>query len=124
MKAEYPSLQPKEIRWAEERAFDHPWQGRVFALLICLTRAGELTWKEWNDALADTGSLGADASDEGERVGYFARWYTALTGLILAKGLLRESDIAMEMEAQRHANRADHHEHHSGARKPHSDALT
>ena len=100
-------------RDAEGPVFSEPWQAQAFAVVVQLTEAGELTWKEWAEHL---GAVLREAEergefDTGER--YYEHWLTAVERLVVEKKLTGWEDLTREGEAIREN---DHHrrEHQLG----------
>lgn len=100
--------------------FAEPWQAQVFAVVVGLTDAGEISVKEWADrlgaALKEAEARGE--TDTGRR--YYDHWLTALERLVVEKRLADWDELAHEGEAIReddHHRREDqlhegHHSHH------------
>ena len=93
-------------RDAEGPVFAEPWQAQAFAVVVQLTEAGELTWKEWAEHL---GAVLREAEergefDTGER--YYEHWLTAIERVVVEKKLTGWEDLNKEGEAIRES---DHH---------------
>lgn len=58
-----------------DRAFEEPWQARVFAVTVGLHERGLFTWQQWADALA--AAIAADPDRA-----YYASWLEALQALL------------------------------------------
>ncbi len=93
--------------------FAEPWQAQAFAVVVQLTEAGKLTWKEWAERLGGVLREAEQSGqvDTGER--YYDHWMTALERLVVDKNLTNWSDLTQERETIR-VN--DHHrrEHQLG----------
>ncbi len=86
--------------------FAEPWQAQAFAVVVKLTEAGELTWKEWAERL---GTVLREAEERGEfHTGqrYYEHWLTAVERLVVEKNLAGLEDLTKEGEAIREN---DHH---------------
>ena len=86
--------------------FAEPWQAQAFAVIVKLTEAGQLTWKEWAERL---GAVLKEAEERGEfDTGrrYYEHWLTALERLVVEKNLAELEELAKEGETIREN---DHH---------------
>lgn len=75
----------------EAPPFDEPWQAQAFAMTVALSERGLFTWTEWAQAL---GAELARRPDAQGNEGYFLAWLAALEGLIVARGVAEENDLA------------------------------
>ena len=90
----------------EGPVFAEPWQAQAFAVIVKLTEAGKVTWKEWANRL---GAVFREAEERGEfdtGQRYYEHWLIALERLAVEKNLTKWEDLAEERERIR-AN--DHH---------------
>lgn len=86
--------------------FAEPWQAQAFAVIVKLTEAGRLTWKEWAERL---GAVLREAEERGEfdtGQRYYEHWLTAVERLVVEKNLAGLEELAEEGEAIREN---DHH---------------
>lgn len=70
-----------------DRAFDEPWQARVFALVVELNRRGVLDWGDWAGRLG-AAIAQADAMAADQQPGYHGAWLSAFEGWLDEQGLL------------------------------------
>ncbi|MEP9355410.1 nitrile hydratase accessory protein [Xanthobacter sp. KR7-65] len=83
--------------------FREPWEARVFALAVCLSRSGLFTWSEWTEALVartKTSDCGAATYDV---------WLDTLEGLLITKGAANRALIDMLRDAWRTTAEATPH---------------
>lgn len=76
-----------------------PWEKRVDALMVLLSRQGILTVDELRRGIEE---LGADAYD---RYSYYERWMASMTNLLLEKRVIEVDELGermVEIEAGRH----------------------
>lgn len=92
-------------RDAQGPVFAEPWQAQVFAVVVKLTEAGELTWQEWAERLGRVLREAEErgAFDTGER--YYEHWLTAVERLVVDKDLARREELIREGEAIREHDR-------------------
>jgi nitrile hydratase accessory protein len=87
-----------------ELAFEHPWQGRLFAVTMALCDAGALEYEQFRARLIaavarrDATATGAD-SGSGSPDEYWAAWQEALEALAFAGGLTDEAELARRARA-------------------------
>lgn len=76
-----------------------PWEKRVDALMVLLSRQGILTVDELRRGIEE---LGADAYD---RYSYYERWMASMTNVLLEKGIIEVDELGermAEIESGRH----------------------
>lgn len=76
-----------------------PWEKKVDAIMRALVAAGLITVDELRRGIEE---IGPGAYDE---LGYYERWITSITNLLLEKRILtpREIGLAIERVHERHA---------------------
>ena len=74
----------------EAPVFAEPWQAEAFAMTVALHARGLFTWSEWAAALSHEVHL-PGAADDGHD--YYARWLSALEGLLAEKGVAGPSEV-------------------------------
>lgn len=90
----------------EGPVFAEPWQAQAFAVVVELIEAGEITKREWADAL---GQVFREAEKSGEYdTGhrYYDHWLVALEQLVVEKELTEWQDLKKESDFIREN---DHH---------------
>jgi nitrile hydratase accessory protein len=86
--------------------FPEPWAAEAFAMTVHLHAQGLFSWSEWAAALS--GELhqpgrAADGSD------YFDGWVTALSGLLVSRGVAdAQTILALQQSWQRAAEATPH----------------
>jgi nitrile hydratase accessory protein len=83
--------------------FEEPWEARVFALAVSLSRSGLFTWPEWTEALVAR----TKASPCGEAT--YDVWLDTLEGLLITKAAAGRGLIDMLRDAWRAAAKATPH---------------
>lgn len=83
--------------------FQEPWEARVFALAVSLSRAGLFTWAEWTEALVAR----TKASPCGEAT--YDIWLDTLEGLLITKAATDRPLLDKLREAWRTAAEATPH---------------
>jgi hypothetical protein len=73
-----------------------PWEKRVDALLVLLSRKGVITVDELRLGIE---TLGSDAYD---RLTYYERWIASITRALMSRGIISTDELGREM-----ANAAD-----------------
>lgn len=79
--------------------FAEPWEARVFALAVSLSKSGGFSWNEFRDLLV-TEIATADAADYADRAGtsYYECWLAAFEKLIIHKGMTNQIEVADRAE--------------------------
>lgn len=72
-----------------------PWEKKVDALLRLLLARKVMTLDELRRGIEE---IGPDAYD---KLGYFERWITSITNVLLEKGVVTVAELAQRMEAVR-----------------------
>jgi nitrile hydratase accessory protein len=81
-----------------ELAFEHPWQGRLFALTMALCESGQLEYEQFRQGLISAvGRREAAASVEPED--YWAAWQEALEALVFSGGVTDEEELTARARA-------------------------
>ncbi|QRG07043.1 nitrile hydratase accessory protein [Xanthobacter dioxanivorans] len=83
--------------------FQEPWQARVFALAVCLNRAGLFSWMEWTEALVAR----TKASPSGEAS--YELWLDTLEELLISRAATDRAVLDALREAWRAAGKATPH---------------
>ncbi len=83
--------------------FQEPWEARVFALAVSLSRSGLFTWPEWTEALVTR----TKASPCGEAT--YDVWLDTLEGLLITKAAASRGLIDMLRDAWQAAAEATPH---------------
>jgi nitrile hydratase accessory protein len=106
LSAPNPRTLPRLPRDATGPVFAEPWQAQAFALALQLHAEGAFSWAEWAAALS--GRLAAAGpDDDGAR--YYEHWLAALEGLVTAKRLVVEPELATRKDAWAEAYRMTPH---------------
>jgi nitrile hydratase accessory protein len=80
--------------------FAAPWEARVFALALSLSKSGSFSWNEFRDsliaeiAIADAADRAGDATPS-----YYECWLAALEKLIVAKGMTDHYEVSGRADA-------------------------
>jgi nitrile hydratase accessory protein len=88
-----------------ELVFEAPWEGRVFGVAVALNEDGAYEWREFRDRLVDEISA---AETTGSSSSYYERWLASLETLVLAKGLVTESELEKRVYEYASGQRDDH----------------
>jgi nitrile hydratase accessory protein len=75
-----------------ELAFDHPWQGRLFATSMALCEAGVIAWPDLRERLIV--QVARRHADEHGPQTYWAAWQDALESLLADAGVCNEAELA------------------------------
>lgn len=76
--------------------FEEPWHAQAFAVVVELIESGDVSGKEWANAL---GAVFKEAEDKGEfdtGARYYDHWLTALERLAVEKRLAGRQELADE----------------------------
>ena len=95
-----------------DRAFEHPWELRAFAMAVAAYSAGQYEWSEFQLSLADS-IRRWEQGEGGEPWSYYEHWLEALETVLAGNGLL--SDAALDDRTQAALavpKTANHHEAH------------
>jgi nitrile hydratase accessory protein len=76
---------------AGERAFEHPWELRAFAIAVAAYHNGQYEWSEFQLALID--AIKKWEQGEAEPWSYYQHWLTALETVLAGNGLLSEAAL-------------------------------
>jgi hypothetical protein len=68
-----------------------PWEKRVDALLVLLSRKGVITVDELRNGIE---TLGAEAYD---RMTYYERWIASITRALVARGVIKTDELGRAM---------------------------
>ena len=75
-----------------ELAFEHPWQGRMFATTMALCEGGRVDYAAFRDRLID--EIGRRSTDD-----YWPSWQDALEATLEAKGLCDPAELGARSAA-------------------------
>jgi nitrile hydratase accessory protein len=81
-----------------ELAFEHPWQGRLFALTMALCATGQLDYEQFRSGLMAAVSR-RDAAAQVEPEDYWAAWQESLEALVFSGGLTDEAELNYRAKA-------------------------
>lgn len=73
-----------------ELVFEAPWEGRIFGLAVALNDRRMYQWDDFRGRLIDE-IAAADAS--GAESSYYERWLAAFEKLLLARGLVTQTEL-------------------------------
>jgi len=79
--------------------FAAPWEARVFALALSLSKSGSISWNEFRDlliaeiAIADAADRAGDAAPS-----YYECWLAAFEKLIVSKGMTDHAEVSGRAE--------------------------
>jgi nitrile hydratase accessory protein len=92
-------------------AFTEPWEARAFAMVRALQSAGQLTSKEWTDALSSEIQRAQESGDPDDERAYYRHWLTTLETVVTEKNLV-SADALTHCQAAwaRAADRTPHGE--------------
>lgn len=100
---------------AGDRAFDEPWELRVFAMAVALHDAGHFDWTDFQLSLINSIQGAGDTSCR-RQTGYYEHWINALEALLAERHLVDENTLGDEtrrlLMTPRNAN------HHPANRQP------
>ncbi len=86
-----------------ELVFAEPWESRAFGVAVALSDRETFEWERFRQEL-----ISEIGGWRGGEWSYYERWLAALEHLLLADGLLEETEIEARMaEIEQH----DHHDH-------------
>ena len=74
-----------------EPVFHEPWEAQAFAMATLLQQRGLITPAEWTEALSREIATAQEPDDGSD---YYHHWLAALEGLVAAKGLLSDAELA------------------------------
>jgi nitrile hydratase accessory protein len=82
-----------------ELTFAEPWEARVFALAVSLSKSGSFSWNEFRDLLIAEIAI-ADAADHANQAhpSYYECWLAAFEKLIVHKGMTNQIEVAERAE--------------------------
>ena len=97
---------------AGDRAFEHPWELRAFAIAVAAYENGQYAWSEFQLSLAQAVKQWED--DEAPPPwAYYERWLEALETVLAGNGALSGADLDDRTKAVLAVPRtANHHEAH------------
>lgn len=97
---------------AEDRAFEHPWELRAFALAVAAYQNGQYEWSEFQLSLAQAVKRWEDA-EAPPPWAYYERWLEALETVLAGNGALSDADLDDRTKATLAVPKtANHHEAH------------
>jgi len=79
-----------------ELAFDHPWQGRLFATSMALCEAVVIAWPDLRERLI-VRIARRDVDEHGPET-YWAAWQDALESLLADAGVCKQAELARRAE--------------------------
>jgi nitrile hydratase accessory protein len=95
-----------------ERAFEHPWELRAFAMAVAAYHNGQYDWSEFQLSLIDSIKRWEQGTG-GEPWSYYEHWLTALETVLAGNGALSEANLDERTKAVLATPRnTDHHEAH------------
>jgi nitrile hydratase accessory protein len=90
-----------------ELVFAEPWESRAFGVAVALSDRQTFEWERFRQEL-----ISEIGGWRGGEWSYYERWLAALEHLLLADGLLEETEIEARMAEIEHHDHHDHdHEH-------------
>lgn len=97
---------------AGDRAFEHPWELRAFAIAVAAYQNGQYEWSEFQLSLAQAVKQWEDA-DAPPPWAYYERWLEALETVLAGNGALSDADLDDRTKAVLAVPKtANHHEAH------------
>ena len=87
----------------QDPVFAAPWQAQAFAMALALHERGVFTWSEWAAALSAEINRAQQAGDADRGDTYYRHWLAALEGLVMAKGIATNRELARYQRAWHHA---------------------
>ena len=69
-------------------AFTEPWEARAFAMVRALQDSGQLTSREWTDALSTAIRRAQECGNPGDGEAYYHQWLSALENVVTQKNLV------------------------------------
>ena len=97
---------------AEDRAFEHPWELRAFALAVAAYQNGQYEWSEFQLSLTQAVKRWEDA-EAPPPWAYYERWLEALETVLAGNGALSDADLDDRTKATLAVPKtANHHEAH------------
>lgn len=101
--ANSPGL-PKSIEG--DPVFPEPWAAEAFAMTVHLHQQGIFSWGEWAQSLSAELHMPGRADDGSD---YFDAWVSALSGILISRGIASACDIlALQQSWQRAAEATPH----------------
>ena len=77
-----------------ELAFEAPWQGRAFGMVLALYHQGLYPWDEFRDRLiAEIGAGGDDTASEDPGALYYRQWLASFEKLLVEKGIVSGDEL-------------------------------
>ena len=74
--------------------FDRPWEGRMFAVALALSRDGHFEWEDFRQGLiASIADWEAEHPDSSDGWDYYQRWLQALERVVLATKLVDPAEL-------------------------------
>jgi len=99
----------------EQRAFEHPWEVRAFAMAVAAYHNGQYEWSEFQLSLID--SIRRWEADGGtEPWSYYEHWLDALETVLAGNGAL--SDAALDERTKAVLSTPKNVNHHEAHREP------
>ena len=100
-----------------ELVFEAPWEARAFGLAVALNEGGAYPWHDFSRALAE---VIAAAEQRGDASSYYERWLASLEKLVIARGLVSETELEAYVADQvLHDDHEHEHDHsHDHAHDP------
>lgn len=96
----------------EDRAFEHPWELRAFAIAVAAYQNGRYEWSEFQLSLAQAVKQWEDAEAPAPWA-YYERWLEALETVLAGSGALSDADLDDRTKATLAVPKtANHHEAH------------
>jgi len=94
-----PSLQralpDMQVGLDGERSFAEPWEARVFAIVVELSRAGHFSWGEWVECFSqEVAAASATEAAGGQPKSYYQQWLSTAETLLASKGLASPQQLA------------------------------
>jgi nitrile hydratase accessory protein len=90
-----------------EPVFEAPWQSRAFGMVVRLHTLGVYPWDDFKTLLIDEVSKQPCKDAPADSTQYYLQWVNAFWRLLVAKGLLTESEMKKRAEEFRAGIRQD-----------------
>ena len=77
--------------------FERPWEGRMFAVALALSREGHYEWEDFRQSLiASIAEWEAGHADWSRDWDYYQRWLQALEHMVLTANLIDPTELELK----------------------------
>ncbi|MBT8154080.1 nitrile hydratase accessory protein [Epibacterium ulvae] len=72
--------------------FNAPWEGRAFALVVNLHKAGVFAWEDWVETFSS--EIAQVEAKDGPQQSYYECWVSALQKILVASDVMSDAEFA------------------------------